>query len=234
LNSYETDSNSQFTLDYDMTGSSSTGPSLIEVATNVPSGGVASVGWNGLKYGTTYQWYAVAVDINGATRQSDTWSFTTLVSIESCNQYGSRKDQFNPGETIYVNGSGFSPNTDYNLYIVSDVSIWTNGMDIPTPIVATSVRSDSAGTINPTAVWGSPLPGKYDIIVDVNDNGRYDIGIDALDDNDIVTTAGFFVIPEYALGTILALAVCFAGVALYRRPKRTKEKTYNFFFLGFD
>jgi hypothetical protein len=76
LNDYETDSDSQFTLDYDMTGTSST-PVLIGTALNVPSGTVASTPWNGLSYSTTYQWYAVANDTSGATNQSDTWSFTT-------------------------------------------------------------------------------------------------------------------------------------------------------------
>jgi hypothetical protein len=76
LNSYETDSDSQFTLDYNMTGTSTT-PTLIGTALNVASGGVASIPWNGLSYSTTYQWYAVANDTSGATNQSDTWSFTT-------------------------------------------------------------------------------------------------------------------------------------------------------------
>jgi uncharacterized repeat protein (TIGR02543 family) len=76
LKSYETDSDSQFTLDYDMTGTTTT-PTLIGTALNVASGGVASIPWNGLSYSTTYQWYAVANDTSGATNQSDTWSFTT-------------------------------------------------------------------------------------------------------------------------------------------------------------
>jgi hypothetical protein len=76
LNSYETDSESQFTLDYNMTGTSTT-PTLIGTALNVASGGVASTPWNGLSYSTTYQWYAVANDTSGATNQTDTWSLTT-------------------------------------------------------------------------------------------------------------------------------------------------------------
>mgnify|MGYP001026169937 CR=1 FL=1 len=77
LDSYETDSGSEFTLDYGMTGSSSAGPSLIGIAPNVSSGEVASVEWTGLNYSTTYRWYAVAVDTDGVATQSDTWNFTT-------------------------------------------------------------------------------------------------------------------------------------------------------------
>jgi len=77
LNSYETDSDSEFTLDYNMTSSSSTEPTLIGVDTDVPSGGIASVSWTGLNYSMTYSWYAIAYDTQGAFRQSDTWNFTT-------------------------------------------------------------------------------------------------------------------------------------------------------------
>ena len=50
--------------------------SLIGTDTNVPSGGIASVGWPSLSYDTLYSWYAVANDaIDEAT--SSTWSFTT-------------------------------------------------------------------------------------------------------------------------------------------------------------
>ncbi len=62
-----------------------------------------------------------------------------------------------------------------------------------------------------------------DIVVDVNGDGKYNAGVDAIDTLDI-NGAGFFVIPEYAVGTILALAVCFAGVLVYRRSKRAKLK----------
>jgi len=77
LNSYETDSNSQFTLDYNMTHHAYSPPALIGVDTSVPSGEVASVAWNGLNASATYQWYAVAVDTSGASNQSETWNFTT-------------------------------------------------------------------------------------------------------------------------------------------------------------
>jgi len=39
------------------------------------------------------------------------------------------------------------------------------------------------------------------------------------------TVSNLFVIPEYAVGTILALAVCFAGVIVYRKSKYDRKKT---------
>jgi hypothetical protein len=107
---------------------------------------------------------------------------------------------------VYVNGSGFSPSTTYNLYIVVD-SRWIDGIAIPKRIsdTAENVSSDSSGNIPPTSVW-SPLltMGKYDIIIDVNSNDHYDEGIDALDDKDIEVTAGFF-IPDFSSQIIVLL-----------------------------
>jgi hypothetical protein len=83
------------------------------------------------------------------------------------------------------------------------------------------VSSDACGNIPPTIVWRHDLtPGKYDIIVDVNGNCLYDKDIDCLDANDCQVNAGFFVIPEYLLGTILGLAGFLAAYGVFRLSKR--------------
>jgi len=64
------------------------------------------------------------------------------------------------------------------------------------------------------------IPEKYDIVVDVNHNGLYDAGIDALDDNEIQVTAGFFVIPEYPFGTIVGLATGLAALGIFTSKRR--------------
>jgi hypothetical protein len=138
-------------------------------------------------------------------------------TIESCNMTGEKKDTFNLHEDVYANGSGFLPSQTYDFYIVNDTD-WTNSMTIPerVPSTATSVTSDSNGNLSSTLVWSDPSTlGAYDIIVDVNGNGHYDEGIDALDNNDIQVTAGF-VVPEFLplfallLFTIAALATVIA------------------------
>jgi parallel beta-helix repeat protein len=162
--------------------------------------------------------------VAGSTDRYPLMSSWSPPSIESCDLAGSWKDIFNPSEAIYVTGKGYSPSTTYNVYIVNDVVSWVDGMDIPTPFVASTASSDHEGDILPTAVWSPPLaPGKYDIVVDVNDNGKYDFGIDALDDNDLVLTAGFLVIPEYWMGTILGLAGCFAALGIFCTRQRKRH-----------
>jgi len=153
-----------------------------------------------------------------------TMYYTRRAYIESCDESGNKKDQFNPGETIRINGSSFSTSQDYDIHIVYNTT-WYDDMPIPSRVSGTNetVSSDASGNILPARVWLSAQPGKYDIVLDIDGNGRYEVDVDALDDLDI-SGAGFFVIPEYAIGTILALAVCFVGVLVYQRSKRTKSK----------
>ena len=152
------------------------------------------------------------------------------LSIESCDSNGAKKDTFGPSDDVYVNGSGYLPSTTYDIYVVEDVATWTDGIAIPprVPGTATSVSSDASGNIPPTLVWTGPLvPGKYDIVVDVDGDGIYNADTDALDDSDIEVTAGFFIVPEVALGTIMALvAMIIALVAYVAVPKWRRKQTY--------
>ncbi|MGE3180998.1 MAG: hypothetical protein AB7N71_05155 [Phycisphaerae bacterium] len=72
LNQFETDPDSEFSLTYDMGGESF---SPIGQRFNVSSGAQATVPWNNLQPGTTYEWYATASD--GSFVTSDIFTFTT-------------------------------------------------------------------------------------------------------------------------------------------------------------
>jgi hypothetical protein len=170
---------------------------------------------------------------SGSNSQSpNTWAdltFPTLATIESCDSLGVTQNTFHPSEEVYVVGNGYAPSTiaviTYPIYVVEDVT-WVDDMSIPDRVsgTVTTVSSDSLGNVIPTLVWNSPLiPGKYDIVVDVNYNGFYDVGIDALDDSDIEVTAGFFVIPEFYFGPILGLAACFSALAVFLVYKRKHQ-----------
>jgi hypothetical protein len=135
-------------------------------------------------------------------------------------------NEFQLTEDIYAKGSGMSPDADYEIYIIVDTTI-TLGMSIPSSVVQTiNVTTDSSGAFGPTLIWDAAppelllLPGDYDIIADCLDYGTqgvYDV-YDAIDDNEIHTTAGFFVIPQIPLGTISVLLACFAAM-LFKRKK---------------
>ena len=74
--SFETDANSQFTLDYTMSGGGGAF-TLIGTDTDVASGGHATVAWPGRAQGTQYEWY-VDVSDGSLTTTGPTWSFTTV------------------------------------------------------------------------------------------------------------------------------------------------------------
>jgi len=146
-------------------------------------------------------------------------------TVESTDSAGNTKDTFGPTETVYIIGSGYSPSTTYDLYVVSDVISWSSGMTIPSsfPGTQTSVTTDSNGDIpTGTAAWSIPVLGKYDIVIDVNGNGQYDPCIDALDDSDIEVTAGLNVIPEVPLGTVTVLLTALAALVVYKKRAATK------------
>jgi len=111
---------------------------------------------------------------------------------------GNVKNEFLPSDNVHIKGRGYSPSTTYDLYVVTDNN-WSDSIPIPSSVPETenSVTTDENGNIPTTVVWNSPLlPGKYDIVIDLNRNRKYDEDIDALDDGNITVTAGFLVVPE--------------------------------------
>lgn len=118
---------------------------------------------------------------------------------------------FHMSDEVYAKGSGMLKNQVYKIYIIADTTI-VDGMAIPSPVTPpVTVTTGPTGAFPPTKIWSAPLaPGNYDIIADcqgVGVLGHYDSG-DAIDDEEVKVTAGFFVIPETSLGTI---AVILAG-----------------------
>jgi len=196
------------------------GPNAGLVSTNTTdANGEASFSWISTSTGTDLVNATAPCPFNPGVIIYDTATKTwTKPTIESCDSTGAKKDIFNPSEIVYATGGGYAPSTAYKLYVVPDTT-WTDGMAISgTPVI---VYSDLSGNISPTNVMSPPLtPGKYDIVVDVNGNGFYNAGIDALDDCDVQVTAGFLVIPEFWLGTILGLAGCFAAFGAFHITKR--------------
>jgi hypothetical protein len=167
--------------------------------------------FNSREYGEIYgEEYLVKLEVN-----------YTVPRIESCNVDGEQRDYFELGETVYVNGSGFSPSTAYGFYVVVDQN-WTDGMSIQEriPETATSIVTDSDGIIGPTDVWNNPqIIGDYDIVIDFNGNEQYDVYVDALDDGDVEITAGL-VIPEFSPWTLLITFMIAAVAIVWGRKDR--------------
>lgn len=147
--------------------------------------------------------------------------YPTEATIESCDSTGTRKDTFDLGEAVFVNGSGYSPSAIYDFYFIDDIEIWMDGMVIPERVLdtITEISSNMTGHISPTIVWNNPqMFGKFDIIVDVNNNGSYDPEIDVLDNNDVEVTAGV-IIPELTSWIILLFFLVGTSFGIIIRKK---------------
>jgi hypothetical protein len=76
IDQFETNGDSQFSLNYNMTESIEEPFNLLATINNVTSGNTASYTWTGINGGSTYQWY-VEVDDGSSTTTGPVWSFST-------------------------------------------------------------------------------------------------------------------------------------------------------------
>jgi len=153
---------------------------------------------------------------------STTWALLVLemaapviippATIESCSDSGVPQDVFAPGDNVYATGSDFLPGEEVMIRVLP------NGQDytLDNTISSTPAMANPDGVLGPppNPIYLGVFPGgEYDIWVDRDGDGE-------LDDNEPVDTFGldygFFVIPEYPLGTILGLAMCFAALAVFK------------------
>jgi len=145
--------------------------------------------------------------------------------IESCNSEGESTSLFGNVGPMHVRGSSFTPLKTYNIYIVNHTT-WIDGMPFPERIngTATTVESDVLGNVSVAKIWAAPLkPGEYDIVVDVDGDGFYNSGIDALDEA-IQVKSGPLVIPEFWFGPLAGLVGCFAALGIFRAVKHKRGK----------
>jgi len=105
---------------------------------------------------------------------------------------GTPENAYRVNEDVYAAGSGFTP-TNVDIYVVPDQD-WDDGDQIPQDITgAVETVSVNNGNAGPVLVWHAPLtPGRYDIVIDANQNGVYDAHADGLDSG----SPGFVVVAD--------------------------------------
>jgi len=147
--------------------------------------------------------------------------------IESCDSEGNTQDIFDPGEPVYIKGSGLYPGCGYYVYIVEDHEPWivypfggyTTISVLSVAVGPLRVSTDASGYLGPVLIWTAADPGSYDIWADFEgadgiSTHRYVYCRDDDIDNMDVDTAGFFVIPGVFFGSIGAVTALFSGLTI--------------------
>lgn len=188
------------------------------IAYEYDGAGLSSQGWG------SYRLVAVGADglvSSGSISVSDVDTITTSSPAGyTCNVAGVAQSTFNSGVTVYLTALGLSNSHSYTVEVVPYQSTWTVGMSIPTPVSTSTIASDSGGVIYQSAIYSNAAPGQYDIIVKATNDGTYDSG-DLLITNTVSNPgAGLFVLPEYEIGALGALAACFAVFLAYAAFKK--------------
>ena len=108
----------------------------------------------------------------------------------SSNPTGAEKNEFTNLQDVYLKSTALcAPNTKADVYVVTDKQQWSVGdllIDVRTSGFQTTDLLD--GKIPLKKIWSNPSSGSYDIIVDCNSNGQYDLYVDQVDS---ISAVGF-------------------------------------------
>lgn len=128
-------------------------------------------------------------------------SIHTAVSETPLSEYNACS--FDVSDTLYICGEGYRPDSSYPAFIVEDRD-WSDNDAIPSRIGGTAenvwtnwegklqIKSNDCWKLQ--AVWKHPLiSGKYDIVIDIDNDGRYNPDVDVLYDGNVEDSAGFSV-----------------------------------------
>jgi hypothetical protein len=134
--------------------------------------------------------YKIVVDDNhnGLYDVIDLYTVITVTDLTLCEVYptdalGIFDGGFFFGESVYAKGSGFPPTTNVAVYVTEDNLDWA----FSDPLIDMSggaeiVQTTALGNVPVTNIWSTVDPanaGVYDIIVDTDQNGIFNLG-DAL------------------------------------------------------
>jgi hypothetical protein len=176
------------------------------------------IGSEGLVTWGTYSVYLVDTIVVGG--QSPPY-----LTYSACNSNGVARNTFTTGDTVYFTATGLSTSTSYNAMVVPYESSWSTSMAIPTAVSTIQFTSDSSGSIALIPIYTTAQPGQYDIIIKpaAETDGTYDAQ-DLLITNVVAMPGpGLFVLPEYAIGGLGALAACFAVFIAYKSVKKKHQ-----------
>ncbi|MCX5896520.1 MAG: DUF1566 domain-containing protein, partial [Proteobacteria bacterium] len=161
-----------------------------------------SYGYVNVDYKSYFSYYAWPV----RSGQGGVIYNTQMSADDNCQS----KDVFNTSPTnlepIYVSSTLPIPIGTYIFYLVKDKVSWNDGDTVCSPncVTSKSIAIDSNGHFC-DLLWTPPVGDNnvYDIVLDVNGNGKFDAGIDFVDSNNevgatttLVTLTSFTATPK--------------------------------------
>ncbi len=87
------------------------------------------------------------------------------------------------GDTVTIGGPGsanFLADTGMDVYVVPHQTWWEGDDLITNAVKIGRVKSDAKGQLPLTQLWKADKPGRYDIIVDYDGNGKFSYSLDAI------------------------------------------------------
>jgi len=166
--------------------------------------------------------HATRVQADPSTGSVNSWD-----GFISCDINGNKKGVFLPTDDVYIKGGWFPRR------VGKDVSIYVmpNGLKIkdikPEDKIAGPVgqKVNANGRLPITKIWDHTLDtGKYDVWVDVNQNGKFDDG-DLLHFYFFLARFYLFmVVPEYLIGSIGSVSAMILGLTIFRLSRSRKTK----------
>ena len=106
---------------------------------------------------------------------------TIPANITTCNETDAVKTYFQPGESVYVKGSGLAANSSYKIWIQNNTvkagDVLIEEENPATAETPKNVSTNSTGAFGTTEIWAIPMeplgPKDYDVIVDKQSEGGY-------------------------------------------------------------
>lgn len=143
-----------------------------------------------------------------------------IPTVWASDALGNDKELFEPSDSMYASVEAAGQTVTF--YVTAHHETWVDG----------DVLTDVSGgaemlTLNPSGVqtvevWVPLLvSGSYDVVLDMNNNGVFDLGVDS---TDMAQVRLVNVIPEVPLGPVVASVSMIAGVATFAGFKRSTSK----------